>query len=105
MEPEGGTQVIVTLGSQSSVAVTLYVTITPALKLQVHRSMRLVGHEITGGRVSSTTTTLKVQLVLLPAVSRASQFTGVLPIGNGLQGGGVQTTVTSPQLPVACGGV
>src|SRR5688572_17656912 len=70
-EPEGGVQTMVTLVSQSSVAVTVYVTGAPfGLQTQL---VILPGQIIRGGAESLTTTTLKEQKAVLPAVSIARQ--------------------------------
>ena len=54
---------------------------------------------------SGITTTINVQLTLLPDESVAVQVTGVLPNGKALPDGGLQTTVgaVGSQLSVAVG--
>ena len=57
----------------------------------------------TSQAVGLTTVTLKVQLLVLPQASVATQVTSVVPIGNTEPDTGVVTTETSPgQLSVAC---
>ena len=56
---------------------------------------------MSGGHVNGVTVTVKLQVVLLLQASVAAQWTVVVPGGKVLPLGGVQTTFTGEQPPVA----
>src|SRR5206468_7029478 len=97
-KPPDGT--LVTLASaQLSVAVTVNVTLleqTPGAAFTV----RLAGQVICGGCVSITVT-VKVQVELLPLLSRAVLVTTVMPMGKVKPLGGLLVRLVSAQLSVA----
>ena len=75
--PEGGTQTTGTAFPAESVAVTLKLT---GVRPPVHSATMLLGQRIVGGG-ASTTVTLKLQELELPALSTAVQVTVLIPTG------------------------
>src|SRR5262245_8204564 len=96
--PDGGLQLIVGVGSLSSVATTVKSTRVPATSFETHTTM-FEGQMMTGGVVSRFTVTVNVQRSRLPQSSLTSQITVVVPIGNVLPGGGMQVTCGVGSLP------
>jgi hypothetical protein len=70
--------------------------------LQIERTT-LLGHTMVGAAVSGLTVTVKVHVLRLVQASVATQFTVLVPMGNGLPEAGVQVTVTVPELSEAAG--
>lgn len=97
-EPDGGWQTTLTPG-QLSVALTVKVTVADEAAGAAATVMS-AGQVMTGGCWSSTVT-VKVQWLALPAASVAVQVTVVVPIGNAEPEGGWQTTLTPGQLSTA----
>ena len=100
IEPDGGTQLVMTPGVLS-VAVTMKVT--TAEQSPVSLVLRMSGGQIILGVSASLMVTLKVTLVLLLEVSVAVQVTVVTPIGKVEPDPGEQATVTPGQLSCATG--
>ena len=100
VEPDGGVETTVTL-PQLSVALTKKVTL---LRLHCPASaakLMLVGQRTILGFWVSLIVTVKVQVLLLLEESVATLVTVVVPTGKVEPDGGVETTVTLPQLSVA----
>ena len=97
-EPEGGVQAAVTFGEQLSVAPTEKNTCAPLALLQA--TVLFVGQMMAGFSVSFTVT-VKLRLLLLPAVSIAVQVTVVTPLLKVVPEGGLHVAVTPGQLSLA----
>src|SRR5579871_4064077 len=98
VEPDGGSQLIVTPG-QLSVADAANVTVASQLLLSLSTSMS-AGHEMIGFSSSSTKTSNE-QLVVRPTASLAVQLTVVSPKLKSAPEGGTQENVTPGQLSLA----
>jgi hypothetical protein len=98
--PLGGLQETVT-GPQPPVAELVKFTTTPfeqpALTVMFDEQVSTIGGQTPPG----LTVTVKLQFVLLPQLSVATQVTVVTPGGKLLPLGGLQTTLTGPHPPVA----
>ncbi len=90
-EPEGGVQTTVTLVSQTSAAVATKETVLPPAP--AHSVTRLLEQNICEGVVSSTVT-VKLQVLVFPLSSVATQTTPLVPREKNEPEGGAQTTVT-----------
>src|SRR2546423_3966648 len=94
--PEGGAQITGTAFPAESVAVTLKLT---GVRPPVHSATMLLGQRIVGGG-ASTTVTLKLQELELPALSTAVQGAGGIPPREGTARG---EQAKLPQPPKALG--
>ena len=100
VEPDGGVETTVTL-PQLSVALTKKVTL-----LRLHwpgsaAKLILAGQRTMFGDWVSLMVTVNVQRFVFPVASVATLVTMVVPTGKVEPDGGVETTVTLPQLSVA----
>jgi hypothetical protein len=95
VDPLAGVQLTATLPSTTSLAVTLYVKITPVAP--VASTVALAG-TVTTGRVVSVTVTVKEAAPLLPRASMAVHVTVVAPSGNVAPLAGAHVAGTAPSM-------
>jgi hypothetical protein len=98
--PEGGAQVV-DATAQLSEAVTVNVTLASQRPSSVEVTM-FAGQVITGSSLS-VTVTVKLQRLVLPLASVATQVTVVVPIAKRVPKAGEHTSVGPPQLSETTG--
>jgi hypothetical protein len=98
--PEGGAQVV-DAREQLSDEVAANVTLASQRPGSVEATI-FAGQAITGSSLS-VTATVKLQRLVLPLASVATQVTVVVPMGNRVPEAGEQTSVVAPQLSVTAG--
>jgi hypothetical protein len=91
--PEAGEHAVASLPSTLSLALALNVTVAPPGPVA---SVVIGAGTVIAGGVMSLTTTGKLALAVLPAVSRAVHVTSVLPSANSEPEAGVQLAATAP---------